>query len=73
MKFGIVINNIILFEKVTVPEKIIALVSQHVCLGLYLLYIIISFLPKGRSFTANSDTKAKILPKGRFSIANSGT
>ena len=30
-------------------------------------------LPKGRSFTANSGTKAAILPKGRSSIANSGT
>ena len=33
----------------------------------------ISVLPKGRSFTANSGTKAAILPKGRYSIANSGT
>ena len=30
-------------------------------------------LPKGRSFTANSGTKAAILPKGRSYIANSGT
>ena len=35
--------------------------------------IIISVLPKGRSFTANSGTKAAIPPKGRSSIANSGT
>ena len=28
---------------------------------------------KGRSFTANSGTKVAILPKGRSSIANSGT
>ena len=35
--------------------------------------ITISILPKGRSFTANSGTKAAILPKGRSSIANSGT
>ena len=28
------------------------------------VYIIISVLPKGRSFTANSGTKAAILPKG---------
>ena len=37
------------------------------------IYIYISFLPKGRSFTANLGTKAAILPKGRYSIANSGT
>ena len=30
-------------------------------------------LPKGRSFTANSGTKAAILPKDRSSIANSGS
>ena len=35
--------------------------------------IIISVLPKGRSFAANSGTKAAFLPKGRSSIANSGT
>ena len=28
---------------------------------------------RDRSFTANSGTKAAILPKGRSSIANSGT
>ena len=33
---------------------------------------VISVLPKGRSFTANSG-KAAIVPKGRSSIANSGT
>ena len=32
-----------------------------------------SVLPKGRSFTANSGTKAAVLPKGRSSTANSGT
>ena len=32
-----------------------------------------SVLPKGRSFTANSGTKAAILPKGRTSMVNSGT
>ena len=36
-------------------------------------FIVISVLPKGRSFTANSVTKAAILLKGRSSIANSGT
>ena len=30
-------------------------------------------LPKGRSFTTNSGTKAAVLPKGRSSTANSGT
>ena len=35
--------------------------------------IIRAFYPKGRSFTANSGTKAAVLPKGRSSIANSGT
>ena len=35
--------------------------------------IIINVLPKGRSFTANSGTRAAILPKGRSSIANLGT
>ena len=32
-----------------------------------------SVLPKGRSFTANSGTKAAVLPKGRSSTANLGT
>ena len=32
-----------------------------------------SVLPKGRSFTANSGTKAAVLSKGRSSTANSGT
>ena len=31
------------------------------------------FLPKGRSFTANSGTKAAVLSKGKSSTANSGT
>ena len=35
--------------------------------------IIISVRPNGRYFIANSDTKSAILPKGRSSIANSGT
>ena len=39
----------------------------------YYTIIIISVLPKGRSFAANSDTKAAILPKSRSSIAKSGT
>ena len=40
----------------------------------YRLYIfIISVLPKGRSFSANTGTRAAILPKDRSSIANSGT
>ena len=34
------------------------------------IIIIISVLPKDRSFTANSGTKAAILPKGRSSIAD---
>ena len=38
-----------------------------------IIIITISVLPKGRSFTANSGTKAVILLKGRSSIANSGT
>ena len=32
-----------------------------------------SVLPKGRSFTANSGTKATVLSKGRSSTTNSGT
>ena len=32
-----------------------------------------SVLPKGRSFTENSGTKAAVLPKGRSYTANSGT
>ena len=32
-----------------------------------------SILPKGRSFAANSGTKATVLLKGRSSTANSGT
>ena len=32
-----------------------------------------SVLPKGRSFTANSGTKAAVLPKGRSSTVNSET
>ena len=35
--------------------------------------IIIGILPKGRSFTANSGTKAAVLLKARSSTANSGT
>ena len=35
--------------------------------------IIISVLPKVRSFTANAGTKAALLPKGRSAIAYSGT
>ena len=35
--------------------------------------IYINVLPKGRSFTANSGTKAAILPKGRSSTTNSGS
>ena len=31
------------------------------------------FCPKGRSFTANSGTKAAVLPKGRSPSANAGT
>ena len=31
-----------------------------------------SILPKGRSFTVNSETKAPVLIKGRSSTANSG-
>ena len=37
------------------------------------IIIIISVLPKSRSFTANSGTRGAILPKGRSSISNSGT
>ena len=37
------------------------------------IIIIMSILPKGRSFTANSGTKAAVLLKGRSSTANSGT
>ena len=37
------------------------------------IIIIISVLPKGRSFTANSGTKSAMLPKGRSYIAISGT
>ena len=37
------------------------------------IIFIISVLPKGRSFTANSGTKDEILPKGMSSIANSRT
>ena len=36
-------------------------------------FIIKSILPKGRSFTANSGTKAAVLLKGWPSTANSGT
>ena len=32
-----------------------------------------SVLPKGRSFTANSGTKAEVMTNDRSSIANSGT
>ena len=40
------------------------------CIGLYHHQ---SVLPKGRSFTENSGTKAAVMPKGRSSTANSGT
>ena len=36
-------------------------------------YIYQSDLPKGRSFTANAETKVVFLYKGRSSTANSGT
>ena len=35
--------------------------------------IVMSILPKGRSFTANSGTKVAVLLNGRSSTANSGT
>ena len=38
-----------------------------------IIIIIRSVLPKGRSFTANSGTKAAVLRKGWSSIANSET
>ena len=38
-----------------------------------LIYRQQSLLPKGRSFTANSRTKAAVLSKGKSSTANSGT
>ena len=38
-----------------------------------IIIIIMSILTKGRSFTANSGTKAEVLLKGRSSTANSGT
>ena len=38
-----------------------------------IIIIIMSVLHKGRSFTANSGTKAAVLHKGRSSNANSGT
>ena len=37
------------------------------------IIIIMSVLPKGRSFTENPGIKAAVLPKGRSSTANSGT
>ena len=37
------------------------------------MIIIISVVPKGRSFTANSGTKDAGLPRGRSSTTNSGT
>ena len=50
-------------------------------IGLYTVYTYIqyihiyyqNFLPKGRSFTANIETKVAVLSKGRSSTANSGT
>ena len=47
--------------------------DQYVKRRFFIIIIIISVLSKGRSFTANSGTKAVILPKGRSSIENSGT
>ena len=38
-----------------------------------LRYVIISILPKGRSFSENSGTKSAVLPEGRSSTTNSGT
>ena len=48
---------------------------KHLPLGRTLIYVIMimSILPKGRSFTANSGTKAAVLLKGRSSTAISGT
>ena len=45
---------------------------RHKCIWYHLLSSECSALPKGRSFTANSGTKAAVLPKGRSSTANSG-
>ena len=47
----------------------VTIIMTHLFQTLNNIYII-SVLPKGKSFTANSGTKAAILPKGRSSIAN---
>ena len=49
----------------TIYKKFIYLLTNH--------QDHLSVLPKGRSFTTNSGTKAAVLPKGRSSTANSGT
>ena len=64
---GLNIGSIRVFDQISDPEISINF-RPHIG-----LYIITSVLPKGRSFTANSGTRAAILPKGRSSIANSGT
>ena len=50
------------FQTVVPIQNLTVLVS-------IIIIIIISFLSKGRFFTANSGTKAAILPKGKSSIA----
>ena len=54
------------FNKLINPPKIIRLIYHH-------HHYHQSVLPKGRSFTANSGTKAAVLPIGRSSTANSRT
>ena len=55
------------YYKNTKENKIIKESLKH-----YSLLDIIRVLPKGRTFTANSGTKAAVMPKGRSSTANSG-
>ena len=63
-----------LFRDARMQISILVHSQKIIDISLQQLYITnISVLPNGRSFTANSGTKAAILPKGRSSIANSGT
>ena len=60
-------------EELDISDKIIKYNKSVGIINNIIIIIIISVLPKGRSFTANSGTKAEILPKGWSSTANSGT
>ena len=72
--FNVFTTFLIVLSTPSLHIEIVTYTNNRTCqLHIITIIIIISVLPKGKSFTANSGTKAAILPKGRSSIANSGT